>query len=184
MQTAVNNRMPIGVVGQLADLSSMADAVVVTGTSEETSAQILFGKMVIQGTADDGILKPHTSAAAMVPAVGTLLKGILTFSNELSEPLEVGPGDNDGILPKTTAGVLVEGSVWVLPEEAVTPKSDVRVRVVAAGGEVAGSFRATADTTDCVEITAFARWETSGNSTTPAKLYINMANAAMAVADT
>lgn len=177
-QTAVADKMTVGLAGQLADFHSMADAVINTGTNEEASAEIVPGKMVIRGTAADGALKPHTSAAAMVAS--QLLKGIALLDHGYADDVELG---DDGYTSGTTFGVLYQGAVWVIPEDAVTPASDVRVRVVAAGAEVAGSFRGAADGTDCVEITPFARWLTSGDANTPAKLYIDMTHVALATAD-
>lgn len=180
-QTAVADRMTIGIVGQLADLHSMADARVKTATNQEASAQIPFGIMVIRGSLDDSALLLHTSAAAMV--TGQLLQGVSTHGHAFAEPQELADTDAGGLQPDATFGVLEIGTIIVAPENAVTPASEVHVRAVAGVGEQAGAFRATADGSDTVDITAFAKWLTSAGAGQPAVLEIDMTNSALAVAD-
>lgn len=181
-QTSVTSRMAVGIVGQIANLQGMKDAVVNTARNAEASAEIGFGLMVIRdGTNADTAKLLNTSAAAMVAA--PLMIGVSTFGHSFAEPQELGDTDAGGFKPGTTFGVLFEGPIWVLPEEAVTPSSDVRVRAVAAGGEKAGAFRTSADATDCVDITPLARWVTAGSSTVPAILFVNMVSVALATAD-
>jgi hypothetical protein len=43
----------------------------------------------------------------------------------------------------------------------VTTASNVLVRAIATGSEVAGAFRDTADASDCIDITGYARYLTS-----------------------
>lgn len=123
-----------------------------TGTSEEASAEIAFGVMVKRGTADDGILR-----LTAVTDVGRFA-GIVQHTHALAKDLQLG---DVGIKPKTTVNVLVKGAIVVPTEEAVVPGDRVFVRCVATGAEVAGAFRKTADGTDTVDISAFARWDTS-----------------------
>lgn len=181
-QTAVASKMTAGLAGQLFSLGDAADARLGSATSAESSAEIGFGLMVIRGSADGSALLPHTSAAAMVAA--PLLLGVVVLSHGFAEPQELADTDSGGLKPKTTFTVLEEGEIWVIPEDNVTPASDVRVRVVAAGAEKAGAFRAAADSTDCVEISAFARWRSSASGGSPARLWIDMSNVQLAVADT
>lgn len=160
----------------------LADASYVKHTdscvSAEASAEIPFGVAVVRdGTnKDTGVKLPHTSAAASAP----LFRGVTVHSHSYARGSEL--GDN-GLKPKVTVLVLQRGRIWVLPEEAVAPGDAVRFRVVAAGAEKAGAFRATADSTDCVDISKFARWVTSGNSTTPCQLEIDVNGAEDAAAD-
>ncbi len=55
------------------------------------------------------------------------------------------------------------GTIWVRPEDAVTPASGVFVRTTAnAGvGTALGAFRGTDDGGNTEDISAFARWLTS-----------------------
>lgn len=173
-QTSVANPA-IAVAGMLADDSLGKD--VLSKINGEASAEIPFGVMVAKGSADDECLK---LAATSDKLVGVVVYGPAYARSVGSTTLELG---TTGLTPNTLMDVLNVGRIYVFPEEAVTPASAVRVRAVAAGAEVAGAFRATADSTDCIDISKFARWLTSGSSTVPAVVEIDMRNAALAVAD-
>lgn len=125
--------------------------------NSEASAEIPFGVAVIHGTAEDfAALKCHTSGAAVVSAG---LAGIVVHSHGYSRDSELG---TTGLKPGVMMGLLRKGRIWVSPEDAVDPMDAVRVRCVVAGSEVAGAFRAAADSTDCVALpTTMARWLTS-----------------------
>jgi len=172
-QTEVEDTMPIGVAGQLADLWTEENGDVASATSEEASAEIPFGVMVKPGTADDGVLK--------LTATSNKLAGITVFSHLYAKPDELG---DTGLKPKVTFDVLTRGRIIVFPEDAVTPASEVHVRAVATGSEVAGAFRGTADGTDTIDLTAFARWRSSADAADAAVLEIDLNNAALATADT
>lgn len=176
-QTTVSSRMAFALAGQLADSNrkNNCDA----KTSAEASAEIPFGVAVVRHSSDEDnlVVKPHTSAAAAAP----LFAGIVVHNHAYVRTIELG---DTGLKPKVTMDVLQNGRIYVFPEDAVDPGDSVKFRVVVAGSEVAGAFRAAADSTDCVDISKFARWITSGSSTVPAILEIDMAGASMAVADT
>lgn len=179
-QTSVNNKQPLGLAGMWADLFGAVEGPVITKCNAEASAEIPFGVMVCRGSSDTAAKLLNTSAAAMVAT--PLLLGISLWHQSYANPSEV--SDNNKITPGTAFGVATAGHIYVFPEDNVTPASDVRVRVVAAGNEVAGAFRGAADTTDCVDISAFARWLTSGSPTQAAVLEFDMSNVSLAVADT
>lgn len=172
-QTSVANPA-IAVDGMLADDGPKN---ILSKINGEASAEIPFGKMVARGSADDEVLK---LAATSDKLVGVVVFGQAYAKTAGGATLELG---TTGLTPNTLMDVLSEGRMYVFPEEAVTPTSAVRVRAVAAGAEVAGAFRATADSTDCIDISKFARWLTTGSSTVPAVVEIDMRNAALAVAD-
>jgi hypothetical protein len=180
-QTSVATRMTTGLAGTPADMNTVQNGQFGSATSSEASAEISFGTMCIRGASDGLALKPHTSAAAM--ATGNLLLGIALLSQGFAEPQEVADTDAGGIKPKATFSVGKKGVFWVIPEDNVTPASDVRVRVVTAGNEVAGAFRAAQDSTDCVEITPFAKWLTTATGGNPAQLEIDMTHVALTTAD-
>lgn len=180
-QTSVSARMTVGIVGQIANLQGMKDAVVNSARQAEASAEMPFGVMVCRdGTTPDTAKLLHTSAAAMAT---NLLEGVTVHGHSYAEPQELADTDAGGLKPGATVAILKVGPIWVLPEDTVTPSSDVRVRVVVAGAEVKGAFRGAADASDCVEITPFARWLTSGSSTVPAIVFVDMTNVALATAD-
>jgi hypothetical protein len=122
------------------------------GLNEEASAELRFGVAVKQGTADDGVLA--------CTATNNLIAGIFQQSHALVKDPGTGVGElgDTGLLPGAVGDLAEEGELWVLTEEAVTPSSSVRIRCVAAGAEVAGAFRATADSTDCVDVSDRCKW--------------------------
>lgn len=177
-QTSVTTTPAKGVPGQIADLGSALGCVTRSKINEEASASIGFGLMVGKGTADDGVLKLATTA--------DVLEGIVVFAQNYRRSCDGDTGqlDDNGLTPKTRFAVLEVGEIWVQPEGNVAPGNEVHVRAVAAGAEKAGAFRATADGTNTIDITPFARWLSTGTSSIPAKLQIDLRNAALATADT
>lgn len=172
-QTTVALAPDIGVPGQIADFQGLDDAMVMSVTSKEASAAIPFGVMVKQGTLDDDAL--------LMTAAANKLKGVSVHANDFARNSEL---TSSGIQPGATFGALFEGPILVLPEAAVTPASNVHIRFSANGGNTQpGAFTPTADTGHTIDASAFCRWLTSGSSTTPAVLFVDLANAALAVAD-
>jgi hypothetical protein len=176
MQTEVLDNPPLGVAGQIADHHTAASGDVASAINEEASAEMLFGTMVAQGDSAKGAKLIAGTAAQAAP---TLL-GLVVHGHHYAQPLELG---ESGLKPGVTFGLGLRGRFFVRVEQDVAPGDDVRVRVVAAGAEVKGVFRATADSTDCVDLSALARWRSEGEAGGIAVLEIDMTNAALAVAD-
>lgn len=171
-QSTVNTSPTIGLPGEPSDLHSATDARVVSATSEEASAEIRTGIMVQAGTGDYG--------AKILTATTNRLIGITTRSHDFGD-LELGV---TGYLPGATFGVAKSERWFVRIEENVTPASDVRVRCVAVSAEIAGAFRATADSTDCIDLTPCAKWiRTALAADGIGELEIDMTNIDLAVAD-
>lgn len=147
-QTSVGTSLTTAIQGMKADASR--DENVRSYVSEESSAEIPFGVMVAQGSAVDGALK--------LAATSDKLIGVVVFDQAYAKDTELG---DTGLKPKVTLGVMTRGRIWVPVEEAVTPASAVLVRAVASGNEVAGAFRDTADSSDCIDISAWARYLSS-----------------------
>ena len=166
-QTTVADRMTLAIAGML-DQSEMV-ASIRSYTSEEASAEIPFGTMVIRGTDEDnGVLQVHTSGATVI----ALLAGVVVHSHAYAKTQELG---DTGLKPDTTFGVLQKGRIWVTTEDACDPGDAVRVRVVVAGAEVKGAFRVAADSTDCVVLSkTMARWLTSAGAGGLALLELDM----------
>lgn len=122
------------------------------GLNEEAAAELRFGIALKQGTADDGVKK--------LTAVTEKIAGLLQQSHALVKDPGTGVAElgDTGLKPGAVGDVAEEGELWVLIEEDVTPLSAVRVRCVAGGAEVAGAFRATADASDCIDVSTSARW--------------------------
>lgn len=146
-QTAVASAITGAFAGQSGDSSNKQDDSFING---ESSAEIPFGVVVQQGTADNECL--------LLTATSNVLIGVTLHSNNYQLTTELG---TTGVKPNVTMNVRSQGRVWVTVEEAVTPASNVLVRAVAAGSEVAGAFRDTADGSDCIDISGFARYLTS-----------------------
>lgn len=133
--------------------------------SEESSAEMAFGIMVGQGTADNGCL--------LLATVNDNLIGVTVHSHRYAKDQELG---DTGLLPEATVQVMSQGRIWVQVEEAVTPASGVHVRAVATGNEVAGAFRDTQDGTDTIDISGFAKYLTSAGANGFALLEFDMRN--------
>lgn len=135
--------------------------------SEEASAEIPFGVMVAQGSADDGAKKVDGTDKP----VGIVVRhhGFAQESSDLG---------TTGIKPKTMMTVLTHGQIYVRTEDAVDPTDPVRVRTTAAGEEVLGAFRTAADDNDCALLTG-ARWMSSAGAGEIAILEIDMTEATM-----
>ena len=137
-QLSYSRTQPVGFPGMK---SSAVDDTIVTGVSEETSADIPYGLFVAQGVNQDGVKLPTLTT--------DLPKGISTQSHA-DHISYVGP--NSGVVPYAPLNVTRQGRVYVNSEDAVTPASKVFMRFAANGGNTQkGSIRGTTDT-GCVEI--------------------------------
>jgi hypothetical protein len=115
-QTSVASAMTAALqAGQIADSCRLND--VASYVSEESSAEMPFGRMLAQGTADDGALLMAAATDKMI--------GVLTHSQAYERDTEIG---DTGVKPKMTLGVMKCGRIWVtVTGEACTPASAVRV---------------------------------------------------------
>lgn len=171
-QTAVTSAPKVGAPGEPSDEHTARNGAIYSATSEEASAEIVPGIMVqaTTGSSDYG--------AKIITAITNKLAGISTRAHDYGD-LDLG---TTGYKPGATFGVGRKGRFFVRIEENVTPTSAVRVRCVATGNEVAGAFRATADSTDCLDCSAFAKWvRTSLAADGVGELEIDMSNASLAV---
>lgn len=172
-QTTVTLTADIGVPGQIASFQGLDDAITLDKTSKEASAAIPFGVVVKQGTLDDDVL--------LMTAANNKLEGVTAFAHDFARNSEL---TSSGLQPGTTFPVVFQGPVLVLPEGNVTPASGVHIRFSANGGNTQpGAFTATADAGHTIDASAFCRWMTSGSATTPAVVWVDFSNAALAVAD-
>lgn len=166
-QTSVPTTMVAGVVGQLADLYTIEHGDIISVTSTEASAEIAFGLAVKRGTTDD--------TALLLTAIANTVLGVVVHSHLFSKPDELG---TTGLKPGVTFDVLRAGRLYVICEENVTPTSGVHVRALASGGNTTiGQFRATADGTNSIDISAFAQWMTTTTAGDIAVLEVNFQGA-------
>ena len=112
VQSSYSQNITKGLAGQLADINPIRTA---SGIIEETDG-IDFGLGVIRGTDDDQIKLPSSS--------GDALRGITIHSHSFEMDI------NSVAIMKDTevASVLQDGSIYVQPEQLVTPESPVYCR--------------------------------------------------------
>ncbi len=125
--------------------------------SEEASAEIPFGRMLKQGTANRGCLLMATAT--------DLLCGISVRSQAYQVDQELG---STGLKPKTVVSVLTKGRIAVTVTDAVTPASPVRVN------EVGGTFQTAASAGVTTNISSNARFLTSAGAGEVAILEFDM----------
>lgn len=119
-------------------------------------AGVLFGKAVTFGTNDN--------QCKALSAITNKVMGVVIHKHV-----------EEGVLAaKEAVSLLRKGRIYVKVEEAVSPGDAVFVRAVAAGAEEAGSFRASADSTDCIDISANAEYLSSAEAGEFALVDINL----------
>ncbi len=172
-QSSVEDTMDIGIVGQLADFQSNADATVDTATSEESSAAIPFGVFVQQGSADDGAL--------LLTGGSNRLKGIVVHSHSFERRTEL---SDAGLDPLATFAVLTRGRVYVTANDDVAVTDEVHVCHTVDTNFAVGLAGPSPNAANTIDITAFARWIKGGLKGEVVVLEIDMNNVALASADT
>lgn len=131
--------------------------------SEEASAEIPFGHMVVQGTADDQALLPSGASDVLV--------GVVLHSHAYAKDDDLG---TTGLKPKTHLNVLRRGRVWVRVEEACSPGDTPHVRYAGAGD--LGAFRVSAVGGETIDASAYGVFRTSAGANELALLELDMAN--------
>lgn len=119
----------------------------------EASAEIPFGVFVGQGTDDSEFIK--------LAAITDKVVGVLIHHHGFQVDGELG---TTGVKPDTPCTIMTRGRVWMTTEEAVTRGSGVLIRAIAGGAEVAGQVRDTADASDLIDASKWARFKSSGSS--------------------
>lgn len=178
MQTSYSVYQSAGFAGMRADNSAIS---VDTAVNVEASAEIPYGVMVQLGAAiaDQTSGQPGYSSGTPVKLLAATtddLWGIVMHDHTKATGLTTSELGEDGLLPAACFNVMTVGRIYVPVEEDVAPGDSVFVRAVAAGAEQAGAFRKSADGTDCIDISARARWVKSGSTSQPAILEIDMRN--------
>lgn len=144
-QTSVSSRMAVGFPGLISDASRNTN--LISGTSEEASAEIPYGVFVGEGADRNGML--------LLAAITDRVKGLLVYSSAAAKPNELG---DSGLKSGITGSVMTAGRAFVYVEEAVTRASKVLIRCIAAGAEKAGATRDTADASDLLDASAWCRF--------------------------
>lgn len=122
-QTSVSNPADIGVEGQLSGVGQVDKY---HARNDESSARIPFGRMIAKGAAQD--------EALLCSTLTDKLLGVSVFGQAYAKESEL---DADGFKPGTTFDYLTKGRIYVRVEDAVTPASEVHVRMKAGAGDAA-----------------------------------------------
>lgn len=162
-QTSVSDNPAVGFAGMLVD-SSESD--VASYVSEEAAAEIPFGVMVQQGTAD--------TQALLIAAQADVPIGVVVHSHAYAKDDELG---DTGLKPDVTLGILKRGVIWVTAIDAVTPADDVRYT------EAGGGFLTTAAGGVTVDCSTFARFLTTAGVGELVQLEIDMTGRAGRTSD-
>lgn len=168
-QTAVNSPLPTGIEGDIADQWTAEEGAIDTVINGESTAQLPFGIGVKRGSSDDTVLNFTANTDA--------LDGILVYENDFAQPYELG---TTGVLPGFTMRICRFGRIKVIPETNVDPTQSVFVRAVAnvgGGFPRVGSWRSSADSTNTIDVSAFAKWRTTTTAGSIAILEINLIGA-------
>lgn len=164
-QTVITFPLPIAIVGQLADT---LDHDCLSYVSEEASAEIPFGVMIMKGAADFGALL--VNAANAIP-VGVLVHAFV-YDN--------GPNGELGLVglkPKAAFNVMRSGRIYVMVEENVTAMDRAYVRYAAgAGGTQLGAFRKTSVVNETIDVRKNCQFLTSASAGDIATLAVDMMN--------
>ena len=144
------------------------DIAISTTTANVTGNPIPFGRGLAQGLTDSGAVLPSATGFAFQGISIARAKG-RPRDNTVSPPVT---GDAE-YKEDDAVAVLRKGRIWVVPEDAVTPASDVYVRHTAGiAGETVGRFRTDADSAKADQVSN-ARWITSASADALAVLEIN-----------
>lgn len=147
-QTTYSLEAAVAFEGMLGDAAGGGPTRRSISRANEDSAASFFGRGVTYGTDPDEQFELPAATAAP-------LAGITVHKHGTQD------ASDDGIAEGETAELLTSGRIWVQPEDAVTPASDVYWRhTVGAAGLVPGRWRTDADTAKADAVTN-ARWLTS-----------------------
>lgn len=164
MQTAITFDQPFAVAGALADEGPREILTGIVSKQSGAPAGINMGLAIFHLVGTDLAtkdVKEVRSALGAASRTNLQFQGVCFYDASQPEPYDLATGFN--YVQGDAIPVLKRGRVWVKVEDAVTPASGVRVRIIASGGEIAGSFRGAADSTDTIVIQA-ARWLTAADA--------------------
>jgi len=172
VQTTYSAAPPIAFAGMLADIAGND---VVCFKNKESTASMPFGYAVcFEGSTDDkGALNPDATTDKIC--------GITLHSHAYADSAlglgTAGAGTAvKGVLPGNTTNVIRKGRVWVIAEEAVVPGDRLFIRVVAAGAEVEGALRKSADASDCIDSSSQGVWLSTASAGGVALLEVDFTN--------
>lgn len=171
MQTSISLDPPQARIGMLADEGPrhVMSAIVATDDAAPDGLNMGLGVFRLEGT--DAEQEARTAEGASAVTNYTFL-GVSMYDASEPPPFDTETGFN---YDQGDAFPLIRyGRVWVTCETACKPGDPVFVRVVAAGAEVAGSFRNAADSTDCIQL-ANASFESVLTAAGMARLSLNFA---------
>lgn len=170
MQTSISDNPAVAVAGALADEGPRRIGSFNVSTQSGAPAGLDAGLGAFRREGTDLITEARSALGAGA-VTGLTFMGVTMFDTTkapLSFPTTYDYEDGE------TVPVVESGIVWVYSETAVKPADPVHVRVVAAGAEVAGRFRNAADSTDCIDVSKYARWDSVTTAAGLARLRLNI----------
>jgi hypothetical protein len=121
----------------------------------EASAEIPFGVFVALSTSTDYMSKPK---AVLIANSTDKILGAVIHQHTYNPDTDLG---TTGLKPKTVMDIRINGFLWLLCEQSVTPADPVYVRYASgSGGTQTGAVRKTADTSTALLLKG-ARFETA-----------------------
>jgi hypothetical protein len=158
-QTTYSNMPALGYSGTV-DKSQPYSTLTMKNT--EASAAIRFGVAVKRNGS------PTTDLDALLPTVETdkvvgIVERLTTYSRVWTDELgnTVGQLNATGLVPSTLMSVVTSGRMLVECRTGCTAGQGLWVRAVAAGAEYLGALENADDSTDMIDCTTQAKWETS-----------------------
>jgi hypothetical protein len=119
----------------------------------EASAEMAFGIAVKHDSTTD-----ERDAELFTAVTGEALAGIIIHSHSYDVDNQLG---DDGVLPTYEIQVARRGRLLVPCEDGCDVGDPLFIRAVATGAELQGALLASADASDCIDMTGYATWRTS-----------------------
>lgn len=163
LQSTFNTNPPIGIVGQIADAASDGTNVAPMFITEATYGIVPYAHGVEldvkSGPGYDGT-RERFQGVKLPNANNDKIFGLLMHSHATVDLATV--AGQDGLLLGASANIMRRGRMICKPEASsgVVAGARLYVRAVAAGAEVRGALRGSADGTDCVDCSAQGEWLT------------------------
>lgn len=162
MQTSYSQQPALGFSGQL-DRRHPHSTLTVKNT--EASASINFGLAVKRNgspTTDLDVLLPAAESDAVLGFVIREQTYARVWTDQ--DGNQVGQLDSNGLVPDTLMNVATMGRMLVQCDSGCTAGDGLWVRAVATGSERLGAPEDADDSTDMIDCTTQAKWETSASA--------------------
>jgi len=162
-QTTYDNVPALGYAG---DLDRSRPFATLTMKNVEASASMPFGSAVCRD-----LVSPASDMSALQPALeSNKVAGIILRANTYARTWTDDAGtvngqlDGTGLVVGTIMTVVTMGRMFVKCDTGCVPGDCLWVRAVAGAGEALGALENADDSTDMIDCTKFATWETTASA--------------------